>query len=69
MRGLDKSVQFDLKLGFMELNCWLKTKEGFLLEPADNFSARLIERETAQDCASKHYSSFGLAPPLLEAHN
>ena len=27
IRGLDKSVQFDLKLGFMEIHRWIRTKK------------------------------------------
>jgi exonuclease 3'-5' domain-containing protein 1 len=53
MRGLDKSVQFDLKLGFMEINRWIRTKkEVQSLMPADVFAARPIDARMVQYCVN-----------------
>ena len=53
IRGLDKSVQLDLKLGFMEINRWIRTKkEVQSLMPADVFAARPIDVKTAQYCVN-----------------
>ena len=53
LRGLDKCVQFDLKLGFMETNRWIRTKKEIKsLMSADIFAARPIEDKTAQYCVN-----------------
>ena len=53
IRGLDKSVQFDLRLGFMEINRWIWTKkEVQRLMPADVFAARPIDAKTVQYCVN-----------------
>jgi exonuclease 3'-5' domain-containing protein 1 len=51
--GLDKSVQYDLRLRFMELNRWIRTrKEMKSLMPADVFAARPIGAKTIQYCVN-----------------
>ena len=51
--GLDKAVQFDLKLGFMELNRWIRTKQEVRnLMSANVFSARPMDVKTAQYCVN-----------------
>ena len=53
IRGLDKSVQFDLKLGFMEIHRWIRTKkevQSFMR--ADVFAARPIDAKTVQYCVN-----------------
>lgn len=53
IRGLDKSVQYDLKLGFMELNRWLRTKKDVKdLMPNNVFSARPLDAKTIQYCVN-----------------
>jgi exonuclease 3'-5' domain-containing protein 1 len=53
IRGLDKSVQSDLRLGFMEINRWIRTKkEVQSLMPADVFAARPIDAKTVQYCVN-----------------
>jgi exonuclease 3'-5' domain-containing protein 1 len=53
IRGLDKSVQFDLKLGFMEIHRWIRTKkEVQSLMPVNVFAARPIDTKTAQYCVN-----------------
>jgi exonuclease 3'-5' domain-containing protein 1 len=47
IRGLDKSIQFDLRLGFMEINGWIRTeKEVQSLMPAGVFATRPIDAKT-----------------------
>lgn len=43
VRGLDKCVQSDLKLGFMGINRWIRTKEVQSLMPANVFADRPID--------------------------
>jgi exonuclease 3'-5' domain-containing protein 1 len=53
VRGLDKSVQFDLKLGFMELNRWIRTKKEVVsLMAANVFASRPMDAKTVQYCAN-----------------
>ncbi len=53
VRGLDKSVQFDLKLGFMELNRWIRTKnEVVSLMAANVFTSRPMDAKTVKYCAN-----------------
>ena len=53
IRGLDRSVQFDLKLGFIEINHWIRTKkEVQSLMSADVFAAQPIDVKTAQYCVN-----------------
>lgn len=53
VRGLDKSVQFDLKLGFMELNRWIRTKKDVGKLMVENvFAARPMDQKTVQYCAN-----------------
>ena len=54
VRGLDKCVQCDLKLGFMDLNRWLRTKRDLsrLLSTTNAFSARPIDTQTLEYCAN-----------------
>jgi exonuclease 3'-5' domain-containing protein 1 len=68
IRGLDKSVQFDLKLGFMEIHRWIRTKEVQSLMPVNAFAARPIDTKTAPILRQRCYSSAGLACSLFEAH-
>jgi exonuclease 3'-5' domain-containing protein 1 len=55
IRGLDKSVQFDLKakLGFMKINRWIQTKKKVQsLMPANIFASRPMDATTVQYCAN-----------------
>jgi exonuclease 3'-5' domain-containing protein 1 len=53
IRGLDKSIQFDLKLGFMEINRWIRTKkEVQSLMPTNVFASRPMDAKTIQYCAN-----------------
>src|ERR1700733_1982524 len=53
IRGLDKSVQFDLKLGFMETNRWIRTKkEVQRLMQANVFASRPMDAKTIEYCAN-----------------
>jgi len=53
VRGLDKSVQYDLKPGFMELNRWLRIKREVKdLMPHDVFSRRPLDAKTIQYCVN-----------------
>ncbi len=53
VRGLDKSIQFDLKLGFMETHRWIRTKKEIQSRmPADVFVTRPIDAKTAQYCVN-----------------
>jgi len=53
IRGLDKSVRFDLKLGFMEINRWIQTKkEVQSLMPANIFASRPMDAKTVRYCAN-----------------
>ncbi|KFZ18509.1 hypothetical protein V501_01177 [Pseudogymnoascus sp. VKM F-4519 (FW-2642)] len=53
IRGLDKSVQYDLKLGFVELNRWLRTKKDVKDLMANNvFSTRPLDAKTIQYCVN-----------------
>lgn len=53
VRGLDKSIQFDLRPGFMELNGWMQTKREITnLMSTDIFAPRPMEAKTAQYCAN-----------------
>ena len=53
IRGLDKSVQFDLKLGFMETNRWIRTKKEVRnLMPNNVFTARPMDDKTVQYCVN-----------------
>ncbi|KAJ4353165.1 hypothetical protein N0V95_003594 [Ascochyta clinopodiicola] len=51
VRGLDKCVQFDLKLGFMKKNRWLRTKQEIKeLMHTDVFSVRPMDPRTKIYC-------------------
>jgi exonuclease 3'-5' domain-containing protein 1 len=51
LRGLDKCVQFDLKLGFMELNQWLRTKQNVTkMMQSGVFAKRPMDEKTVQYC-------------------
>lgn len=51
--GLDKSIQSDLKLGFMELHRWIRSKKEVLsLMPTNIFSTRPVAAKTAQYCVN-----------------
>ena len=53
IRGLDKCIQKDLKLGFMELNRWIRTKKEITsLMSTDIFAARPMETKTAAYCSN-----------------
>ncbi|KAI0379654.1 ribonuclease H-like domain-containing protein [Hypomontagnella monticulosa] len=53
LRGLDKAIQFDLSLGFMERNLWIRSKkETKSLMSSNIFSARPVEAKTLQYCAN-----------------
>jgi exonuclease 3'-5' domain-containing protein 1 len=53
IRGLDKSVQFDLKLGFMEIHRWIRTKkEVQSLMSTNVFATRPIDAKTIQYCVN-----------------
>jgi len=55
IRGLDKCVQFDLrlKLGFSKINRWIQTKkEVQSLMPANVFASRPMDAKTVQYCAN-----------------
>jgi exonuclease 3'-5' domain-containing protein 1 len=53
VHGLDKCVQRDLKLGFMELNQWIRTKKEIKnLMSADIFAVRPMDPKTVQYCAN-----------------
>ena len=51
VRGLDKCVQNDLKLGFMKTNRWLRTKQDIKkLMHTDVFSIRPMDPKTIEYC-------------------
>jgi exonuclease 3'-5' domain-containing protein 1 len=51
VRGLDRCVQNDLKLGFMKTNRWLRTKDDIKkLMHLDIFSIRPLDRKTMEYC-------------------
>lgn len=51
--GLDKAIQFDLKLGFMELNRWIRSKKEFRSLMSTNvFTTRPVEAKTVQYCTN-----------------
>ena len=53
LRGLDKCIQFDLKLGFTEIHRWIRTKKDIKsLMPDNIFAARPMDDETAQYCVN-----------------
>jgi len=53
IRGLDKSVQFDLRLGVMERNRWVRTKkEVQSLMQANVFATRPMDAKTVRYCAN-----------------
>ncbi|EPE07926.1 3 -5 exonuclease [Ophiostoma piceae UAMH 11346] len=53
VRGLDKCVQYDLKVGFMELNRWLRTKkETLTMMSTGVFSVRPLDAKTIQYCVN-----------------
>ncbi|KAJ9138209.1 3-5 exonuclease [Pleurostoma richardsiae] len=53
VHGLDKTVQSDLKLGFMELHRWMRTKrEVKTLMATDIFSTRPMDSKTTQYCVN-----------------
>ncbi len=53
IHGLHKSIQLDLKLGFMEIHRWIRTKEEVQSRmPADVFATRPIDAKTAQYCVN-----------------
>ncbi len=53
IRRLDKSVQYDLKLPFMELHRWLRAKRDVkALMAQDIFSARPLDAKTIQYCVN-----------------
>lgn len=51
VRGLDKSVHFDLKLGFMELNRWIRTKKEALMS-INVFASRPVDATTVHYCTN-----------------
>ncbi|KAH7009812.1 ribonuclease H-like domain-containing protein [Ilyonectria destructans] len=53
LRGLDKAIQFDLKLKFVELNRWIRSKKEIKrLMAANIFAIRPVEAKTAQYCTN-----------------
>jgi len=53
VHGLDKSVQYDLKPGFMELSRWLRTKNDVKnLMPYNVFSKRPLDAKIIQYCVN-----------------
>lgn len=51
IRSLDKSVQNDLKLGFMETKSWLSTKQDIgKIMYTEVFSLRPLQHETIEYC-------------------
>lgn len=53
LRGLDKAIQFDLKLKFVELNRWIRSKKEIKrLMPTNIFAIRPVEVKTAQYCTN-----------------
>lgn len=51
VRGLDKCVQYDLKLGFVKTNRWLRTKQDIQkLMRIDVFSVRPMDVKTMEYC-------------------
>jgi exonuclease 3'-5' domain-containing protein 1 len=53
VRGLDKSIQYDLKLGFMEIHRWLRVKSDFRsLMSTDIFATRPLDDKTIQYCCN-----------------
>lgn len=53
LSGLDKSIQSDLKLGFMELERWIRTKRDInRLMTSDIFSVRPVAAKTIQYCTN-----------------
>lgn len=51
IRGLDKCVQYDLKLGFMKTNRWLRTKQDIKkLMRSDVFSIRPLDPKIMEYC-------------------
>ena len=53
VRGLAKAVQFDLELGAVERNSWLRTKKDVTaLMPSNIFTARPMKPRTIQYCAN-----------------
>lgn len=51
--GLDKAIQFDLKLKFVELNLWISSKKEIKrLMPTNIFAIRPVEAKTAQYCTN-----------------
>ncbi|KAK2760163.1 hypothetical protein FQN54_002230 [Arachnomyces sp. PD_36] len=53
IHGLDKCVQADLKLGFMELHRWIRTKKDIQnLMPSNVFASRPMDDKTVQYCVN-----------------
>ncbi|KAH6972997.1 ribonuclease H-like domain-containing protein [Ilyonectria sp. MPI-CAGE-AT-0026] len=51
--GLNKAIQFDLKLKFVELNRWIRSKKEIKrLMPTNIFAIRPVEAKTAQYCTN-----------------
>ncbi|KAH7381503.1 ribonuclease H-like domain-containing protein [Phaeosphaeria sp. MPI-PUGE-AT-0046c] len=51
VRGLDKCIQYDLRLGFMKTNRWLRTKQDMKkLMCNDVFSIRPLDPKTIEYC-------------------
>ncbi|KAI9848551.1 MAG: hypothetical protein M1837_007220 [Sclerophora amabilis] len=51
LQGLEMSIQFDLKIGSMEINRWIRTKEEIKnLMPCGVFDGRPIDAKTVQYC-------------------
>jgi exonuclease 3'-5' domain-containing protein 1 len=50
---LDKSIQFDLKLGFIEINRWIRTKKEVVsLMAANVFASWLMDAKIVQYCTN-----------------
>jgi exonuclease 3'-5' domain-containing protein 1 len=53
VRGLDKCVQYDLKLGFMEIHRWIRTKKEVKeLMSTDIFGTRPLNSKLVQYCTN-----------------
>ncbi|KAK0721831.1 hypothetical protein B0T26DRAFT_749308 [Lasiosphaeria miniovina] len=53
LHGLDKAIRFDLRLGFIELNSWIRSKNEIKsLMPANIFAAQPLEARTIQYCTN-----------------
>lgn len=64
IRGLNNCVQSDLKLGFMELNRWIRTKKDIQrLMSANVFATRPMDPKTIQYCVKDVAHLLGLQIP------